>query len=131
MTETSICGLTVLRSRGPRLAKTLEADGSIRAYGDARIFDLAAFPAANLADLEPVLQHLLERPDLCVVRGAIADPARVQSVRRLLHRCPHSGDEPTLREVPRRWVALDMDGLPAPEGLDPRDLPGCAAAVGP
>ncbi|MEI6159720.1 MAG: hypothetical protein WCP77_07800 [Roseococcus sp.] len=125
----STCRLTVLRSRGPRLAKTLEADGTIRAYGDARTFDLAAIPAACLGDLAAVLHQLLERPDLCVVRGAITDPGRVRSVRRLLHRCPQTGDEPTLREVPRHWVALDIDELPAPEGLDPRDLAGCAAAV--
>jgi hypothetical protein len=50
-------------------------------------------------------------------------------VRRLLHPDPETGDAPTLREVPRRWVAGDVDGLPLPRGCDPRDLAACAAAA--
>jgi hypothetical protein len=34
-----------------------------------------------------------------------------------------------LSSVPRRWVALDIDGAPLPAGTDPRDLECCARHV--
>jgi hypothetical protein len=60
-----------------------------------------------------------------VVRAAIADPARTRGVRRLLYSDDDAGEAPTLTEVPRRWVALDFDGLELPPGVDPRDLAAC------
>ena len=53
----------------------------------------------------------------------------MRGVRRLLRGDPLVGDAPTLREVPRRWLALDLDSVPLPPGLDPRDLAACARAV--
>jgi hypothetical protein len=66
---------------------------------------------------------------MAVVRGTILDPARAARVRRLLHPDAATGDAPTLREAPRRWLALDVDGLELPLGADPRDLAACARAV--
>lgn len=128
MSSTS-CGVTVLRSRGPRFAKTLHGDGPMTPYGDARTVDLATIDVADLAALHVMLGHLILRPDLCIVRAAIADPGRVHGVRRLLHPDPDTGDQPTLREVPRRWLALDMDDLAAPAGIDVTDLAACSAAA--
>ncbi len=34
---------------------------------------------------------------------------------------------PTFRDVPRRWLALDVEGIPLPETLHPADLAGCCA----
>ena len=61
------------------------------------------------------------------MRGAIAGPARVAAVRRLIHSCPHTGEQPTLREAPRRWLALGLDSLPLPAGGNVRDLVECGA----
>ncbi len=121
--------ITILQSRGPRLAKTLHADGRITPYGNARLFDMAAEPLDGLHGLHALLRHLLARPDRCVVRGAIADACRTQQVRRLLHDDPAAGDTATLRDVPRHWLALDLDGLPAPQHLNPHDLTACLAAA--
>lgn len=123
MTET----LTVLRAHGRRLAKAVRGDGSFEDYGLARTVDLAEVEVDGLDALEALLRRLDRRPDCCVVRGAIADPARVKGVRRLLHR--DGDDAPTLREVPRRWLALDFDSLPRPDWLDPTDLLGCACVA--
>lgn len=121
--------ITILQSRGPRLAKTLHADGRITPYGNARLFDMTTAPLDGLHDLHALLQELLTRPDRCALRGAIADAARVQSVRRLLHDDPATDDAATLHDVPRHWLAMDLDGLPAPAHLNPRDLPACLAAA--
>lgn len=53
----------------------------------------------------------------------------MERVRRLLHPDPETGDAPTLREVPRRWVAVDLDSVAMPAGTDPRDLAACARIV--
>ena len=126
------CAVTVVEAQGGAiLAKRWHADGSATPYGNARIVTLHAVPLADLAGLYSLLRDLLKAPRCCIVRGEPIDPARVAHVRRLLHRCPETGDAPTLREAPRRWVAVDLDGLPLPAGLDPRDLAACARVVRP
>lgn len=124
------CAVTVVEAHGGAiLAKRWHADGSATPYGNARTVTLHAVPLADLAGLYSLLRDLLKAPRCCIVRGEPIDPARGAHVRRLLHRCPETGDAPTLREVPRRWVAVDVDGLPLPAGLDPSDLAACARVV--
>jgi hypothetical protein len=101
----------------------------IEAYDHVKTVDLVEVPITGLDDLEQLLRLLAQRPDCCVVRGAIADAKRTKGVRRLLHPDPDTGDAATLREWPRRWVALDFDGLQRPEWIEPVDLVGCAAVA--
>jgi hypothetical protein len=121
--------ITILRAHGRRLAKLIRADGSIEDYDSARTFDLFEVQVADLVSLQRLLERLERRQDCCVVRGAIADSARVKGVRRLLYTDPETGDEPTLHEVPRRWVALDFDHLLRPDWIAPADLLGCACVA--
>jgi len=121
--------LTILRSRGRRLAKLIRPGPEIEGYDRARTYDISSVPFSGLFGLAEVLDGLLDLPDRCVVRGAIADRARTIGVRRLVHPDPETGDQPTLRDVPSRLVALDCDGLPAPEGLDLHDLDTCGEAA--
>jgi len=125
MTET----ITVVRSHGRRLAKAIRVDGSIEDYGGVRTVDLGEVEIDGLEALEAVLRRLEHRRDCCVVRGGIADPSRVKGVRRLLYHDRESGDEPTLREMPRRWLALDFDGVPRPDWIECADLLGCACVA--
>lgn len=117
--------LTVLHAPGRRLAKWISQNGTIDSYEGAKHFDLTERPLSNLDELAEMLAWLLPRPSYAVVRGAIADPARVAGVRRLVHACPHTGEQPTLQEASRRWLALDLDSLPLPANGDVRDLAGC------
>jgi hypothetical protein len=121
--------ITVLRARGRRLAKLIRDDGTIDSYDSARLFDLVSLPVAGLNVLAQLLEILEQRPDCCIVRGAIAAPLRTRGVRRLLHFDPATGDAPTLCEVPRRWVALDIDRVPRPASIAPTDLQGCATVA--
>lgn len=113
--------LTVIRARGRRLAKLIRADGTVEGYDDAKHFDLFAVPVPNLEALHRLLCRLLNRSACAVVRGAIAGPERVRRVRRLLHPDKKTGEQPTLREVPHYWLALDMEGVERPEGLPAAD----------
>jgi hypothetical protein len=117
--------LTLARARGRRLCKTRRADGRVEDYDLARMVDLAAVTAPDRDALARLLRGLAGRRDVCVLRGAIRDMERMRGVRRLLHPDRKTGDAPTLAEAPRAWLALDMDGLPLPQGTDPRDLAGC------
>lgn len=122
-------GLTILQSRGRRLCKTIQADGNIVGYDSVKTVDLHDEPIPDFTALESVLRELQPLWDCCVVRGGIADPQRVRGVRRLVHPDAETGDQPTLVDVPRAWMALDMDGAPAPAGLDLHDLVACGAAA--
>ena len=116
--------MTVLHSRGRLLCKTIAADGTVTNYDDARTFDMTERTFGNLDDLHALLCDLSARRDCCVVRGGIADRARTRGVRRLLHA---DGDDPaTLVDVPRSWLALDIDGMPLPEHIDPGSIFECA-----
>jgi hypothetical protein len=121
--------IIILRARGRRLAKAVRADGGIEGYDSARTVDLHEAEIADLGALEDLLRRLEHRRDRCVVRGAIVDPSRVKAVRRLLYRDVETGDEPTLREAPRRWLALDFDTLALPAGVAPEDLIGCGCTA--
>jgi hypothetical protein len=125
MTDT----ITVLRAHGRRLAKAVNADGSIEDYDLVRTVDLAEVQVEGLAGLGALLQRLAAHRDCCVVRGRIADASRVKGVRRLLHRDTESGDEPTLREEPRRWAALDFDSLARPDWIEHGDLLACGCVA--
>lgn len=118
--------VTILRARGRMLAKSIGAGGEVRGYDRAKLVDLIASPVDDLAGLYWLLAGLQARYDSAIIRGAPADPGRVQRVRRLLHSDPETAEAPTIIEMPRRWLALDIDGLPAPGGIDLRDLQGCA-----
>ena len=123
-------GITVLRcAPGLRLAKLLRADGGFLDYDSPRRFGAVEHPVSSLAELHRALLTLQRDPQRCVVRAALVNGPTAQGIRRLLHRDPETGDEPTLREVPRRWLALDLDGLERPDGIPAADLAACAQAV--
>jgi hypothetical protein len=128
---TAACGATLIENAAPGalFAKRWRRDGTCQDYDRARLVNLRAVPLRDLDALAELLARLGTRPRLCLVRAAIADPARVRRVRRLLHTDPENGEAPTLRDVPRRWVALDVDNVPLPAGIDPRNLEACARRV--
>ena len=118
--------LTILHTPHLRLAKLVRGDGSIIGYDNAKHFDMAEVAVADLDHLARILTKLLNRPACCIVRGAIADPARVSSVRRLVYACRETGEAPTLIDVNRRWISLDVDGVVRPDHIPAADLVACA-----
>jgi hypothetical protein len=121
--------ITLACTYGPKLAKVVHPDGSIEDYAQAKRFDLYERQITGLDDLEGLLRQAASRPDLAVVRGGIADPARVRRVRRLLHPDAVTGEQPTLVDCPRSWIPLDVDGLPCPPEVDVTDVAECAGVA--
>jgi hypothetical protein len=128
-TSPTACGLTIVEAHGAILAKRWLPDGTCQQYDRARTVSLHAQPVADLAALADMLHVWLRAPRFCIVRAEPIDSTRTVRVRRLLHPCPVTGEAPTLREVARRWVAIDVDSVPVPSGTDLRDLAACARAV--
>ena len=119
--------LTILHSRGRRLCKIIRQDGTAQSYDNAKTFDLSTRTFSDLGELHAVLADLAERRDCCIVRGAIADPARPRNMRRLLH--ADGSDAPTLADAPRVWLSLDIDGMPLPDYITALSLFECAMAT--
>jgi hypothetical protein len=118
--------ITVLCGRpGVFLAKRIRPNGAIAGYDTARTFDAAEHRLAGMDDLAALLAKLGPRPRLCVVRGALVAGPKARGIRRLLVDDPTTGDTATLRDVPRRWLALDFDSLPCPDGFPVADLQAC------
>lgn len=121
--------LTVLRARGKRLAKRLHPDGRADSYDSARTFDAFTVPVQDLSGLLTLLHRLLPRADCCAIRGELLDGGAASGIRRLLHPDKQTGDEPTFRDVPQRWLALDVEGVALPASVPASDLAGCAAVA--
>jgi len=121
--------ITILRcAPSLRLAKTIRPDG-IEDYGNARTFDGCTYAIRNEDEVEFLLTRLIKNPRCGVVRAELVNAPRATGIRRLVHPDPETGDEPTLRDVPRRWLAIDAEGIEPPPGLDLTDLPACARAA--
>jgi hypothetical protein len=72
--------ITILRTRGPLLAKRWRADGGIDAYDSPRQFVFRSEPVAGVSDLHALLQRLQADPRACIIRGQPAagvDPKAV------------------------------------------------------
>ncbi len=118
--------ITTLRcAHNLRLAKLI-TPGKIIPFGDTRTYDAWTFPIADLEALRALLDRLILAPRCCAVRGELIEGTRARGIRRLLHMDRETGEMPTLRDVPRRWLALDMEGVARPDTLPAGDIAGCA-----
>lgn len=121
--------LTVLHAPGRRLAKVLHQEGTVGGYDRTRVMNGYTVPVANLAGLLDLLRRLLRRPECCVIRGELLAGNRATGIRRLLYTDKNTGEPPTVRDVPRRWLALDVEGVVPPPDLPAADLAGCACVA--
>jgi hypothetical protein len=121
--------VTILAARGKRLAKVIRPDRTILDYDKAFRFDATTVTLAGLQDIRHLLEKLLPRSERAVVRGALIDCDAAENIRRLVHPDEKTSDAATLRDVPRRWLALDADGVARPDDVAPTDLLACADAV--
>jgi len=117
------CGITVLRTvDSARATKRWSWNATLGewlkvSYQAGAWFVPAEHQVADLAALVSVLDQARRDPCAFVVRGALT-PAAIEAmaakpdgrIRRRKHQ--KNGVDPTLAEVPRRWVMIDVDGWP-------------------
>jgi hypothetical protein len=100
-------------------------DGTCRDYDSPYRFDATAVPVSGLLDLLELLRQILPLHDRCVVRGELLAGAKASGIRRLVYTDKKTGDAPTLQDVPRRWLAVDWDGICRPDDVEAADLERC------
>jgi hypothetical protein len=116
--------LTILRTRGLPATKTigLAADGRpavVASYSNAKRLPIREAQVVGLEELAQALD--LIGCDEFIVRGEPLPGTDHADALRRLHPDPTTGEAATFKEVPRRYVLLDVDGLSGPFGFDPLD----------
>lgn len=124
-------GFTVLRTLGPLATKKFSTDrltGEVvkTPYGNAKWFSAQALEVRGIYDLSSKLSRLESDSHACIVRGGLAEGVNTARMRRLLY--PDGNDQPTLVRCLRRWLMVDFDSVPCPDGLDPATDPEAAVA---
>jgi len=120
--------LTILHSRGrnyatKQLRRTKAGKVVNRNYGNEKYFRVESRPVADFAEYCAALTALTKEIFAFILRGEPLANINRNHARRLLHRDPKTGDEPTFEPAARRWFALDFDHIQAPAltdaGTDP------------
>jgi hypothetical protein len=129
------CGVTVLRAIGDASAtkrwvwRPALGEWSKISYSAGARFRPQEQAAASLKDLVRVLDEVRRDPQAFLVRGALAPWAQEQLAdgdgllikRQKLIKAGRG--EPSLIEVPRRWIMIDVDSFPLLESEDLLDDP--------
>lgn len=123
----SMDSVTLIRSERRWFAKVVRPGPVIQGYDAVKTVDILSEPISGLDDIASLLSRLLRLPNTAAVFGGVADPARVNGVRRLAHTDSDTGDPPTLRAMAHRWCALDLDNIPRTDNVAAADLLACAA----
>ena len=132
----SSCGLTVLRTTGKVAYATKRwvwraalGEWSKISYAAGARFHPEELTVASLTDLVSVLDHVRRDPRAFVVRGALAPWARAklatdQDLLIARQKLVKVGrPEPSLVEVPRQWLMIDVDSFPLLNSEDLLDDP--------
>lgn len=138
---------TVLRAVSPKeslLTKVFTRHQEWISYGGrtgdrqgAYLYSARTVDILSLDDLEAELRVLDNEPRCCFVAGAIIDGSDRENMRRIKYEHKRIDkktgeaviDKPTLHDVPRFLIPLDVDSLPCPDGIDPKDLTIAASYI--
>ena len=115
--------LTILESKGPRLAKThtwshAEEEWSTQPYDRAKHFRCMSRRVDGIGSLHRVVSELKSEREKCIIRAGLKEGMKPGRVVRRLH-----GDDAPFQPHPvgRRWAMIDLDDAPAPDWLEPDD----------
>ena len=97
-----------------------------RSYDRERHFRVEEIEISDITDLAAALTRLAKQPHDFVIRGRPLPGINRKYARRLLHRDPRTGDEATFEAVPRHWLPIDLDHVPAGALVDPVNDPNDA-----
>lgn len=125
MTDT----ITVLRCARSKLLCKRIRPGEVVPYDETKIFDAWTYDVDGLDKLRELIENLIDAPRCAIVRGALINGPKAKGIRRLKDACPETGDQPTIADAPRRWLALDLEDMPLPEGIVITDITACAAVA--
>lgn len=107
---------SLLHSLNGKLAKTVsfdldDAEWKVADYTAGMYFDAMSGSARDIREFSDLLFALEEAPDACLVRGQLKSGVDASRVQRLMH--DQGPVQAVFQSVPRQWVMLDIDGVPA------------------
>jgi putative DNA primase/helicase len=103
------CSLTVLRSANRKpCAKTWHPTG-VTDYGNEATWHALAEAFTTIESLAKVIEEVGARDDSIIVYGGLIDDSKRIAIKRRMQ-----GEGMSLESVPRRWLAVDVDGLEVP-----------------
>lgn len=104
--------ITVLHCQDGYAAKTFHADGRVRPYRAGKHFRCEELACSSLHDLHAILMSLQDMQRAFVIRGEpVGDGTLADAIVRRT--------KVNFRDAPRRWLMLDIDGVPSPPGMEP------------
>jgi hypothetical protein len=124
MAAAAFDSLAILTSTGPLATKRIIANPAggppkIENYGKGRHFRIDEISVSSFDEMAAVLASIEHQPRAFLVRGKPIDGInRLHALRRSRAR-PDKNEPATLEAAARRWVALDLDAVPCPSGVDP------------
>ena len=123
--------ITILRCARSKLLCKRIRPSEIVPYDEVKIFDGWTYDVDGIDRLRELIENLIDAPRCAVVRGALIKGPIVKGIRRLKDPCRETGDQPTIADVARRWLALDLEDVPLPDEIAATDITACAkAAIG-
>ena len=107
--------ITMLHCHFGRAVKTFKADGTVLPYRAGKLFTWTQLECASLVAMLPILRAAEYEPNSFPIRGVPRDTA--SSGRAVLRRA--NGPDAAFCDGCHHWMMLDIDGAPAPAGVDP------------
>ncbi len=118
-------GIAIMQSLGPRQTKLIRRNGLVEPAEPARVFNALELPIKDLDALEGLLRGVLCHPQRFIIRGALVGGAGpLRGINRRSRPGP-GGEAPTIRDVARPWIAVDLDDVPIPPEVKTSDLAAC------
>src|SRR5689334_12043687 len=102
--------LTLLQCEPGHRATKLIRPGEILGYNAGTWFSAETVPVDSLESLAAATERVSRDPRAFIIRGELLPGVDPGKCRRLLHE-QEDGAQPTFREVARRWVFFDFDGI--------------------
>jgi hypothetical protein len=99
-----------------RISQGVNGHPVIRDYDNVKRFDFKTIEVAGLEDITKVLDSVGSNAAITIGKPT---EAAVMGARRLMYDDPKTGERATLSKTMHRYLLIDLDCAPCPEGLDP------------
>ncbi|HHW4677293.1 phage/plasmid primase, P4 family [Xylella fastidiosa] len=103
--------ITVLKHPVNTLAKTWRADGSVKAYDNAKFFQVEQRALNNSRDLSNLLTELEKNPHACVIRGAYVGDAKAAALDTEFQKGKVRRIAELYEDIPHHWMLVEIDNF--------------------
>ncbi|MDD0862271.1 DNA primase, partial [Xylella fastidiosa subsp. multiplex] len=92
-------------------AKTWCADGSVKAYDNAKFFQVEQRALNNSRDLSTLLTELEKNPHACVIRGAYVGDAKAAALDTEFQKGKVRRIAELYEDIPHHWMLVEIDNF--------------------